>query len=501
MAKPATYPNPHDFGNWRAAPGVAVSPEWNDIMHRFGEDFRRGEERARYCAQTDHAWIVCLERAGIIRQAQAKRVLAALVQLRSGEIGGFGGETALIPALGGDEDAASLINLGRTLQEPISRLKIRAEILGAFDLALQLQATLLERIAEHADTLMPGHTHFSHAAPITLGAFLLAVHDEFVRGMRLLGHAYEDVNRSTGGCGSIAGIAWPVDRRLLAELLGFEGVSEPAYEGEASQDHSLTTLYALNNMLLVLSKASTNLEIWCMDDIEMMNLHPSWHGVSSHMPQKSHSGSVFEFVRMYAAGMIGELNNAISLAKGEFHGDVMAMLFICNRCLPQAVPYATAGIRTFDGILRNLGVDRQRMRQLVRDSYSCASEVVVHMVRNCGYGGRRAHRVVAHFVREARAQGLKPWQCTGAMLDAAALRVEDEPPRIEDATLRGILDPDAFLASHCHLGGVAPAETRRLHAERVAVLARNRELQAARRQAVARGDELLARETARICGT
>ena len=135
----------------------------------------------------------------------------------------------------------------------------------------------------------------------------------------------------------------------------------------------------------------------------------------------------------------------------------------------------------------------------VRQGYSCMTEVVVHMVRELGYGGRRANRICATLVRLARERGIPAPRLTGEMLDGAARLVEEEPPGIDTDTLRQLLDPVAFIESHSSVGGPAPVETRRMLRNRREMLAEARERQAARARAVEKGRQLLASEIARIC--
>lgn len=488
-----TYPNPYDFGMWRAAPGCLVADEWKEILQTANQK-KQKSGRAYYCSLMDMAWLICLEKAKLVVDKLAKRVLVALKKINADGTG-WGGEVSLIPELDGDEDSGSIVNLGRTLQEPMARMATRDEILNFADHVLKLEQTLLDMIAEHAETLMPGHTHFSQANPITLGSFLLGVFDELNRGLSLLEHAYRDTNRNTGGCGATSGTAWPVDRQLLTELLGFEEVSEPAYEGEASQDHTLTVHYAMSNICMLISKASSNFEIWGIDEIGMVDLDPSWHGVSSCMPQKSHAGSIYEWMRVMAARVIGKMSEAVSLYKGEFHGDVMSMLNMCNGFNTFD---ATGCVRMFEGAMRNLVVHKDCMLQYVRDGYSCATELAVLLIKEKGYGGRRAHRIVATMIRHAKERGIKPYECTAEMLDAAAIEVEDMPPKVTTAELVKALDPEEFLKTHIHIGGVAPQETLRLQTKRVKVVEENLQRQQARRDAIEKGYSYLKSEVERI---
>src|SRR5690606_18804473 len=81
-------------------------------------------------------------------------------------------------------DAAGRLHTARSRNDQVAtdfRLWLRDEI-DALDGALRaLQATLIERAEENADTIMPGFTHLQNAQPITFGHHLLAYVEMFGR--------------------------------------------------------------------------------------------------------------------------------------------------------------------------------------------------------------------------------------------------------------------------------------------------------------------------------
>jgi argininosuccinate lyase len=364
--------------------------------------------------------------------------------------------------LGYDEDTGSLINLGRTLQEPMARMNMRDRIIDLEPHLIALLETLAEQIENNDDAILPGHTHWSQANPITLASFYLSVFDEAYRAITLLEHAYLDVNSNTGGCGATSGISWPVDRQLLTELLGFDSLLEPTYAGEASQDQSMTLMYALSNLGILISRVTTTMQAWALEEVGILAIRPEWAGVSSYMPQKAHPGAVTEVARMMATDTITQMLRGVLYSKNEFYGDVLPIMEMGQSIPPVALNNASVAVQMFRQAVINLEPQKERMLRLAEEGFSCATEVVVHMVKNLGYGGRRAHRITAHFIRMAREKGLAANECTGELLDAAARHVEDCPPQVDTATLRRLLDPRVFLKTHIHIGGIAPTETQRL---------------------------------------
>ena len=127
-------------------------------------------------------------------------------------------------------------------------------------------------------------------------------------------------------------------------------------------------------------------------------------------------------------------------------------------------------------------------------------KVVVYMVRELGYGGRRAHRICATLVRIARDRGIKAPELTGQMLDEAAKLCEEQPPNLSTSVLQKCLDPVEFIRTHKNTGGPAPSETERMVRIRQKVIADARARQEGRLNRITQGEQLLKDEIATIQG-
>jgi argininosuccinate lyase len=343
----------------------------------------------------------------------------------------------------------------------MSRLQMRDNLLDTFDLLVELLQTILAVAAQNVDTIMPGHTHLSQGQPITLAHYLFSIFDGMYRGLRQLELAYHDTNLNSGGCGSCSGITWPVDRLQLTRLLGMEDVLESTYDCEAAQDHSMSVMFALTNLMLLISKSSIDGNIWGMEEVDMLHNDPGWCGQSSFMPHKCNTGSQFERSRIMACDVIAEMMRGVALNKGEPHADMLPMMEVPKAAI-RAMLHAQLAISYYNGLLKSIVPQREQMLKHVRDGLSCATEIVVYMVKELGYGGRRAHRIVATFVRLARIKNLRAYETTGELLDEAADFVEEPRPGIATEMLRELLDPEKFIAAHTNIGGTAPAEAKRM---------------------------------------
>ncbi len=437
----------------------------------------------------DLAWVIAMQAGGLLSKEEAGKLLKAIRDIKSGKIQvsasnshGYA-ERNLIEALDGDEDLASMVNLGRTLQEPMFRLDLRDMLLDTFDEAFQLLKTVLMVAKEHIDTIMPGHTHMSQAQPITLAHYLLSVFDSMQRGFEQLELAYAHTNLNSGGCGATSGIAWPISREYVTELLGFDGLIEPSYDSEASQDHSMSILFALTNITLVLSKSSMDMNIWSLEELDMIRVDPSWCGVSSLMPNKCIPGSLLERSRVEASYVAGLMMQGVLFNKGEPHGDMLPMLEPPKVAL-LAMIRAMTSMGYYRGVLGNMTPQKEKLLEYVRTGFSCSSEVSSFLVKEKNYGPRRAHRITATMVRMARERGIKAYEATGALLDEAARFAEEAEPNLSTEKLLELLDPKRFIASHSHTGGTSRDQAERMIASREQLLGETGKRIHERRQSV-----------------
>ncbi len=440
--------------------GCEMSPDMFAPLRKTGKEKNRMSLTQPWSTQVDIAWTICLYRSGCIDRNKVQKLLQGLDQIWNDNTG-VSGEERLAKVFDGDMDLASIVNYGRTLQEPMYRLKLRDKMLDVFDDTLHLLRVIHQICLENLDTVMVGHTHMNHGQPITYAHFMISAFDGVYRSLEQLELAYKFTNINSGGCGSCSGITWPIDRELMADLLGFDGVMEPTYDCEASQDHSMAIMFALSNMAIHLSRYAMSHYIWAFDEIDMIRTHPSMCGVSSYMPQKCDSGSNYERVRISAADIMGETIKGLIQLKSEPHGDVLQALFLPDYAIETMIQ-SQACIMMFADMLKHLIPQKERMLKIVKAGYSCATEVAAYLIGELGYGGRAAHSIVATMVRDARLNGMKSYECTGEMLDQAALYLNLDLPGVSTHVLQKLLDPQEFIKNHNHLGGTSPVENGRL---------------------------------------
>ncbi|MFW5799081.1 MAG: lyase family protein, partial [Planctomycetota bacterium] len=446
--------------HFRHCPGVPEAPEWKTYWNqRLGQRLKNIGNRMPYLARMDAAWLVMLHEQGVLPLEKIRPLFPVLHKARSER--GWGGEAWIKQQLGGDEDGASLVNFGRTLQEPTFRMMMREAILFAIDEVLPTLEVLLEVADENLDTIMAGHSHWAHAQPTTYAQYLLAVHDGLARGLEQLELAYRQTNLNSGGCGACSGTGWPTDRERITELLGFDGTVEVAYDCEASQENILTALFAASNLAITLSRAALDFNVWVTEEWNLFTVDMSWRGVSSFMPHKANAGNKFEHIRMAVDDLLAQMQRGIYCFKNEPLQDILPV-YRSEACLLEGLGHLEQALGTFRNGLRYTTPNKDRMWKLLTDGYSGSPDLVRHMIKHHDYAGREAHRICATMVRLARERNIAPRDCTGALLDEAAEVSGDRKPGLTDEVVQKWMGLEHFLATHNNPGDPNPEQTGKL---------------------------------------
>src|SRR5674476_1100833 len=105
------------------------------------------------------------------------------------------------------------------------RMWLRDEITLLLGEIANLQRTLVSLGEKNSDVLIPGYTHLQRAQPVYLAHHLLAYVEMLERDCERLWDCHSRVNVCPLGSGAIAGSTLPLDRVLVAKLLGFVDAS------------------------------------------------------------------------------------------------------------------------------------------------------------------------------------------------------------------------------------------------------------------------------------
>jgi argininosuccinate lyase len=296
---------------------------------------------------------------------------------------------------------AGKLHTGRSRNDQVATdvaMVVQAHSLRAIELCGATMARLLELADAHIDWAMPGYTHLQRAQPVYLGHHLLAYFWMLARDVLRFQFALDSASVMPLGSGALAGVNWDIDRRAVADDLGFEHLSANSIDGASNRDFVLDYLAAASICAMHLSRLGSEIVIWSSAEFGFCELDESFSSGSSIMPQKKNPDSA-ELLRAKSprvaadfAALIGTMH-ALPLTYGKDMQEDKEPLF-------DAIDTVEACIETAEGLLDGIEFDRERLAAASGDEMLAATEVADLLVRR-GVPFREAHGIVGGLVRDA----------------------------------------------------------------------------------------------------
>jgi argininosuccinate lyase len=286
----------------------------------------------------------------------------------------------------------------------------------------ELQAVILEKAKAYKGEIMPGYTHVQQAQPILISHYLLSFFWALERDKSRLRHAWWSAGEMPLGSGALAGSAFPYKRELVAERLGFPGVSRNSIDATAHRDFALEFLGTLGCLGVLLSSYAEDFVIWSTSEFGFVKLGEAYTSGSSMMPQKRNPDSM-ELVRGKAGRLLGAYARLFTVLKGLPHG--------YDRDLQEdkepvfdAAETAAVCLQVMSEAIDSLKFDTKAILKKMQPAL-LATDLADILVEK-GVPFRDAHHIVGKLVGEAEKRGVSfldlPLSDWKAVPDAAAVK-------------------------------------------------------------------------------
>jgi len=347
--------------------------------------------------------------------------------------------------------AGAKLHTGRSRNDQVVtdvRLHL-GEVIARHDAALAgLLETLLDRASEHTETLLPSYTHLQRAQVTSLAQHLLAWFWMLARDRRRLAQAATARLDCPLGAGAAVGLNYDLDRRAVAENLGFGHVMPNSLDAVADRDFIVDYLSFAAVLGTHLSRIGAELVLWSSAEFGFVRLPDAFSGGSSIMPQKRNPDAA-ELMRACAPRLTADLSGLL----GVLHGLPLAYntdLREDKRYLFDAVDCLDALLPVVAGLLEGARFDAERMAAAC-ESALLATDAADFLVQG-GMPFREAHHLVGTLVRRAAEEGVE-------IFDLCDDELRSYSPLL-DAGFRSLRDPGASLRAKLSQGGSAPARVR-----------------------------------------
>jgi argininosuccinate lyase len=282
------------------------------------------------------------------------------------------------------------------------RLHAKELALDLVDGAARLQEALLARADEHFGVVMPGYTHLQKAQPVLLSHHLLAYVWMLERDVVRLRAAREAADVSPLGSAALAGTTFPIERRAVADELGFAGVTANSLDAVSDRDFLLDLVYACAVAMMHLSRLCEELVLWSSDEFGFVTMDDGYATGSSIMPQKKNP-DVAELVRGKTGRVYGDLVGLLTVMKGlplAYDKDMQED----KEGVFDAAATLAACLRACTGMIATLRFDEERMRSGARGGFMVATDLADHLAAR-GVPFREAHEIVGRLVLDCERSG------------------------------------------------------------------------------------------------
>src|SRR5512133_2182747 len=382
---------------------VALSVSIQDDGALYAEDIRGSQ-----------AHVAMLAAQGIVPKAVARRVVAALEQVRAEFAAG---KIRFDPAL---EDVhthverrlgelvgrdAGYLHAGRSRNDQVA-LDERLFVVAAcarLDAALaRLQRALVKRGREHERTILPGYTHLQRAQPVSLAHHLLAHVEALGRDRQRLAAVRRRAAVSPLGSGALAGSTLPLDREGAARALGLAGVTQNSLDAVSDRDSAIELLFACALAAVHLSRLGEEIVLWSTKEFGFMTLDDAFATGSSLMPQKK-APDVGELARGRAGRAIGDLVALLAVVKGlplSYNRDLQED----KRPLLGAAEALALTADAVAGAIETATFHADRMEEALGTGEALATDAAEYLVER-GVPFREAHEAVGKAAAAATTRG------------------------------------------------------------------------------------------------
>ncbi len=410
----------------------------------------------------DRAWARAIAKAGVLTDQESDKLVAALDEIekraksdsawldasKAEDVHHFA-ETALIEKLG---PLGAKLHTGRSRNEMVAtefRMYVKQALLEILNAVRSLLRAVSSQAKAHLGTPLPGMTHMQRAQPLLLSHWLLAHGEAFYRDAQRLVAAIAFADSCPLGSGALAGCAFPLDRKGIAQDLGFARVSTNSLDAVSDRDFVLDALFALATLAMHLSRLSEDMILFASTEFGFIELPDEYSTGSSLMPQKKNPDA-WELIRGKTGRIYGALFALLTTCKGlpssyqrdlqedkepffEAHDQVLAMMRIAGAAL-SATKFREA-----------------RLREAAQDPTLVATEVADYLVAQ-GLPFRDAHEIVGKALRAAEKEGKSIREMPIAKLKELSPAFGPE--------LSTVLTLESALARRSVIGGTAPGAVR-----------------------------------------
>ena len=450
---------------------------------------------AYYMARINRAHLVMLSDTSILAPADVQALASALTSIESDtdidalhytgehEDYFFVVEAALRERLGDLGGALHTARSRNDMDHTLFKMALRQRAGTVLKQLEALSKALNDKAHSEADTLIVAYTHGQPAQPTTFGHYLAAVVEVLLRDMARLSAAADALERCPMGAAAITTSGFPIDRKRIAELLGFDAPLLNSYGCIASVDY-VTGLYSALKLVFVhLGRVVQDMGYWAAFEVGQLYVPNSLVQISSIMPQKRNPVPI-EHMRHLASVTVGRCDMVVNTMHNTPFTDMNDSEGEVQQAGYAAFDSGGRMLELLTAFLSACHINAERVAANSDAACITITELADTLVREEGLSFRQAHEIAAGTARSVISDGLPLAQGFGAFVTA----FEGETGRVpilHESRFQTVTSAQHFVAVRNRPGGPAPealAKALTLYSDELNTLSAQRKLRERRHE-------------------
>ena len=295
-------------------------------------------------------------------------------------------------------DTGKKLHTARSRNDQVA-LDIRLYLMGQIAEIKELVLAILDTTActadKYCDAVMPGYTHLQRAQPLTFGHYILAYSQMFMRDFSRLEETYKRTSVSPLGACALATTTHPIDRFMVADYLGMEGVGQNSVDCVSDRDFVIELASDLSILMMHLSRFSEEIILWCSREFGFIELDDAFSTGSSIMPQKKNP-DIAELVRGKTGRVYGDLMTLLTVMKGiplAYNKDMQED----KEAVFDAVDNCKICLELFSSMLSTMTVNTEALRSTASKGFINATDCADYLTGK-GIPFRDAYKISGRLV-------------------------------------------------------------------------------------------------------
>ena len=418
-----------------------------------------------YLCAMNRATVVINTKIGLLTEEKARRYAPVVAQVTAmGDDGSWRPDRVLkvepkmIEIIGPE---ISELHVGRSSQDMHTTYRtamLRDDVLEIHDALNGLLETFTALAETHRGVVVPSYTNGVAAQPNSLSHYFLGVSESLIRARDRLQELFNRANHSPMGSTVLNGTGWPLDRRTMADYLGFDGPFINALDAVhgAPTDLPIEFAQVMQSIALPIGILIQDIMIQYAQPRPWIILQEGGENTyaSSAMPQKRNPG-LMNSTRVLASSVcagaveMAFLMHNISVGQGDAR-------FVTNRA-----PIARDTVKLIgmcDRVLKALRISPERALEELNNDWTATQEVADRLMANYGVPFRVGHHVASAMVGWARANNVRPLEFPYEKMqeifrDVTGKEWHEMELPMSEAEFRDALDPHAIVENRKTEGG------------------------------------------------